>query len=114
MPALLGDHLRQSSHDLEMKPIHLVIEALWIPGSFGSENLHRVLDVAFLLCSDRGEGLAETARSSLSDTGIACDSERFEHDLLNDQTGNEIALRDRAHECFANPLPVPGVETGRA
>src|ERR1700721_1190518 len=68
-----------------------------------------MLDVAFLLCGNRGKGSAETARSGLPDTGITCDSERFEHDLLNDQTGHEVAFRNAAHECFANPLPIPGV-----
>src|ERR1700677_3956298 len=110
MPAFLGNHLGERSHDVEMKPIHLVIETLCVPGSLGFENLHRVLDVPFLLCSNRGKGLAETARSGLSDASIACDSERFEHHLLNDQTGHEVALRNQAHECFTNPLPVPGVD----
>src|SRR5580658_1651259 len=110
MPAFLGNHLGERSHDVEMKPIHLVIESLWVPGSLSLENLHRVLDVPFLLCSNSGKSLAETAWSGLSDTGIACNSERFEHDLLNDQTGHEVALRDTAHECIMNPLPVPGVD----
>lgn len=40
-----------------MKPIHLGIEALRVLGSLGSENLHRVLDMLFLLCSNRGKVL---------------------------------------------------------
>src|ERR1019366_1412766 len=110
MLAFFGYHLRERSHDVEMKPVHLIVESLRIPGSLGSENLHRMLDVPFLLCGNRSKGLAETSRSSLPDTGIACDCERFEHDLLNNQTGDEVALRDRTHECLANPLPVPGVD----
>jgi hypothetical protein len=68
-----------------------------------------MLDVPFLFCGNRGKRSAETAWSGLPDTRITCDSERFEHDLLNDQTGYEVAFRNAAHECFANPLPVPGV-----
>src|SRR5271166_3919629 len=69
-----------------------------------------MLDVPFLLCSNRSKSIAETARCRLSDAGITCDSERFKHDFLNDQAGNEVALRDRAHECFADPLPILGVD----
>src|ERR1700683_432711 len=91
-----------------MKPIYLLIEALWVLGSLGSENIHRMLDVSFLLCCDCGKGFAETSRSGLPNPCIACNSERFEHDLLNDQACDEVALCDRAHECLANPLPIPG------
>ena len=45
-------------------------------------------------CSDCGKGLAETARSGFPDACVACDGERFEHDLLNDEAANEVALCD--------------------
>ena len=46
-------------------------------------------------------------------TRVTGDGERFEHDLLNDQTRDEVALCDRAHECFANSLPVLRVDVVR-
>src|SRR5580698_2187576 len=97
MPAFLGYHLRECCHYVEMEPVHFIVESLWIPGSLGSENLHRVLDVPFLLCGNRSKGLAETSRGGLPNPCVACNRERFEHDFLNNQTGDEVALRDRTH-----------------
>ena len=71
VPAFFGYHLRERGHDVEMKPIHLIVESPCVPGALGSENLHRMFDVPFLFCGDGGKGLAETSRSGPPDTGQA-------------------------------------------
>src|ERR1700691_5434125 len=110
MLAFLGHHLRERGHDVEMKLIHLFVKLPRTLRSLRSQDVERMFDVPFLLSSNRGKGLAETSRGGLPHAGIARDCERFEHDLLNDQAGDEVALRDRAHECFADSLPIFGVD----
>ena len=93
-----------------MQPVHLVVEALRVQGSLRSENRHGVIDVLFFLCCDGGKGPAQTPRRHLPDACIACDGEGFQHDLLDDQAANEVALCDAAQECFAEPLPMLRVD----
>ena len=49
---------------------------------------------------------AETSRRDLPDTCIARDGEGFEHDLLDDETANEVAGCDAAREGLAETLPM--------
>src|SRR6266567_6015061 len=93
-----------------MKPIYFLIESLWVFGALGPENLQRVFNVLFFFCSNCRKSLAEASRSRFPDARITCHGERFEHDLLNDQAGDEVALCDAAYECLANTLPILRVD----
>src|SRR6266851_9232396 len=90
-----------------MQLIDLLVEALSVQPSLRSENRHRVSDVLFFLGGDGGKGLAQAPRCHLPDAGIARYGEGFQHDLLDDQAADEVALRDAAHECVAETLPMP-------
>ena len=58
----------------------------------------------------RGKGLAETSRRHFPHAGVAREGEGFQHDLLDDQAADEVALCDAAHERVAEPLPMFAVD----
>src|SRR5450755_2221857 len=109
IPVFAGKHLREYAHDLNVKLMHLVIEALDIERPLGSEDRHRMLDVVFFLGGNCGEGIAQAARRDLSYALVAGDGEGLEHDLLNDETGDEVARINLAKVRGAQALPILGV-----
>src|ERR1022692_322502 len=109
IPVFAGKHLREYAHDLNVKLMHLVIEALDIERPRGPENRHGMIDVVFFLGGNCGEGPAWAARRDLSYTLVAGDGEGLEHDLLNDETADEVARIDLAKERGAEALPILGI-----
>src|SRR4051794_9728667 len=72
-----------------------------------------MLDVPFFFLGNLRKCPAEAARSRLADACVTGHREGLEHDLLNDETGSEVALGYAAHKCFANALPVLRVDVVR-
>jgi len=68
-----------------------------------------VIDVIFFFRCDAQEGFAQGTWGYFADAEIAGDGEGFEHDFLDDQAGDEVALGDAAQECLAEALPMLGV-----
>ena len=52
---VLRQHLREGGHYIQMQPVHLVVEALRVPGSIGFENRYGMSEVLFFLCRDAGK-----------------------------------------------------------
>src|SRR5258707_15668909 len=92
-----------------MESVDFVVEGLRVAGTLGSENRHSVIDVIFFFGCDGREGFAQDVGSYFADAEIAGDGEGFEHDFLDDQAGDEVALGDATQECLAEALPMLGV-----
>src|SRR5882762_6224104 len=92
-----------------MQAVELFVELLRVAGSLGSENRHGVIDVIFFFGCDAQEGFAQGTGGYFADAEIAGDGEGFEHDFLDDQAGDEVALGDATQECLAEALPMLGV-----
>src|SRR6266403_3256810 len=92
-----------------MQTVDFIVEALGVAGSLGSENRHGVIDVIFFFSCDAREGFAQGAGGYFADAEIASVGEGFEHDFLDDQAGDEVALGNATQEGFAEALPMSGV-----
>src|SRR5258705_1554682 len=92
-----------------MQTVDFIVEALGVAGSLGAENRHGVIDVIFFFGCDAQEGFAQGAGGYFADPEIAGDGEGFEHDFLDDQAGDEVALGDATQECLAEALPMLSV-----
>src|SRR6267154_845506 len=92
-----------------MEAVDFVVEAVGVAGSLDSENRHGVIDVIFFFGCDAREGFAQGAGGDFADAEIAGDGEGFEHDFLDDQAGDEVALGNATQECLAKALPMFGV-----
>src|ERR1700704_538339 len=93
-----------------METVDFIVEALGVAGSLGPENRHGVIDVIFFFRCDAQEGFAQGTWGYFADAEIAGDGEGFEHDFLDDQAGDEVALGDATEECLAEALPMLGVD----
>ena len=104
-----GKHLGQRGHDLSVQLMHLVVEPSDIERPLGLEDRHCMINVAFFLGGNRGEGVAQAARRDLSYALVAGDGEGLEHDLLNNETADKVPRVDPAKERAAEALPILGV-----
>ena len=74
------------------------------------ENRDGVIGVLLLVRRDGTEDLAETPRRNVRYSGVAREREGFQHDLLDDEAADGVALCDAAHESLAEPLPMFSVD----
>src|SRR5882762_5575974 len=91
-----------------METVDFVVEALGVAGSLGSENRHGVIDVIFFFGCDAREGFAQGPGGYFADAEIAGDGEGFEHDFLDDQAGDEVALGGATQKSIPEALPMLG------
>src|SRR5207247_11002286 len=100
----------ESGHHLEMQPVQLVVEAVGVRVALRFENRHGVIGVLLFVRRDGIEDLAETPRRNVRYSGVAREREGFQHDLLDDEAADGVALCDAAHESLAEPLPMFSVD----
>src|ERR1043166_148823 len=90
--------------------MQLVVEALRVGVALGFENRDGVIGVLAFVRGDGAEDLAEASGRDRRPSRGAGERERLEHDLLNAQAADVVALGDAGHEAFAESLPMFSVD----